>query len=62
MKGDSRSKTFEKGTELGELLDWFVANVKTPAPTEPDGGPDWTSEKYVITIKKVHNTPKSKTR
>lgn len=54
MKVKSKSKTFQKGTDQKELID-FILNetVVEKFPTGPDGDFDYkigTGKKYIITI------------
>ena len=64
----SKSKTFQKGDDYGELIDWFVRQIETHEyqpkciASYADGlGPyDPVCEivsKYVITVRRVESEP-----
>lgn len=60
----SKTKTFQKDQDYGEVIEWFMSNIET-YDYEPEGT-DWScgmpgphdpecnlSKKYVITIKEL---------
>jgi hypothetical protein len=64
MKTTSKSKTFQKDEDYGQLIEWVMANIEThdwqPEGTDWSGGEPGPHDphcdlmhKYVITIKRI---------